>query len=113
MEMARNNSVCERFGADPSPVSVRDILGLARDFSASKFPINGMRHPSEGGTCGWYIWSSEEMSEDDDFFVPTHVEHLVSQYPEVQDYLSLPAGWRFLIAPGYEDVWYDGDLLDV
>ena len=25
---------------------------------------------------------------------------------------GLPPGWRFLIAPGHEDVWYDGSLLD-
>ena len=26
-------------------------------------------------------------------------------------YLGLAPGWRFLIAPGYEDVWYDEKLL--
>jgi hypothetical protein len=28
-------------------------------------------------------------------------------------YLALPPGWRFLLAPGYEDVWYDPTLLDL
>jgi hypothetical protein len=26
-------------------------------------------------------------------------------------YLGLALGWRFLIAPEYEDVWYDTNLL--
>jgi hypothetical protein len=26
-------------------------------------------------------------------------------------YLGLAPGWRFLIAPGYEDVWFDEILL--
>lgn len=26
--------------------------------------------------------------------------------------LGLAEGWRFLIAPGHEDVWYDASLLD-
>ena len=25
--------------------------------------------------------------------------------------LALPPGWRFLLAPDYEDVWYDPSLL--
>jgi hypothetical protein len=29
------------------------------------------------------------------------------------DILGLPPGWRFLIAPGYLDVWYDASLLDI
>jgi hypothetical protein len=28
-------------------------------------------------------------------------------------YLSLPPGWRFLIAPGHEDVWEDQSLFDM
>jgi hypothetical protein len=27
-------------------------------------------------------------------------------------YLALPAGWRFLLAPDHEDVWFDVNLLD-
>jgi hypothetical protein len=27
-------------------------------------------------------------------------------------YFGLEPGWRFLLAPGYEDVWYDATLLD-
>ncbi len=27
--------------------------------------------------------------------------------PEVLPYLALPPGWRFLIADGYEDGWFD------
>jgi hypothetical protein len=28
-------------------------------------------------------------------------------------YLALPPGWRFLIAPDYEDVWFDESLLHI
>ncbi len=67
----------------------------------------------EGDTCGWYLWAGEEFSWDADFFQPVHVEHLRLWRPEVSQYLALPPGWRFLIAPGYEDVWYDEGLLRV
>ena len=42
-----------------------------------------------------------------------HVEHLVEAMPFVAPYLSLPPGWRFLLADDHEDVWEDKALLDV
>jgi hypothetical protein len=65
----------------------------------------------EGDTTGWYIWGGEEWSEDPEFFVLLYVEHLDSWCPEVIPYLQLPPGWRFLLAPGYEDAWKDDQLL--
>jgi hypothetical protein len=47
------------------------------------------------------------------FFEPVHVAHLSERLPEILPYLCLGPGWRFSIAPGQEDVWYDGKLLDV
>ena len=75
------------------------------------FPINGLRHPPEGDTTGWYIWAGEELSEDPDFFVPLHFEHLAEWCPGVTKFLALPPGWRFLTAPDHEDVWFDVSLL--
>ena len=42
-----------------------------------------------------------------DFFRPTHAAHLIDRCPEVMPMLGLPEGWRFLLAPGHEDVWFD------
>ena len=58
-------------------------------------------------------WPGTELSKDDDSFDPLRVEHLQSRMPEVVPYLALPPGWRFLIAPGHEDVWFDETLLRV
>jgi hypothetical protein len=69
-------------------------------------PVNGLRHPPEGDTTGWYIWAGEEWSDAPDAFQALHVQHLPGWRPEVIPYLALPPGWRFLVAPGYEDVWY-------
>jgi hypothetical protein len=40
-------------------------------------------------------------------------EHLVNESWEWLVYLALPAGWRFLSAPGYEDIWFDDGLLNI
>lgn len=79
----------------------------------TSLPINGLRHPPEVDTTGWYIWAGEALSDDPDFFNALHVTHLDAWCPEVIPYLALPPGWRFLIASGYEDVWYDETLFDI
>lgn len=111
--MAAEESVCARFGAVPEPVDEGAVLGLGRNFSSTAYPVNGLRHPAEGGTSGWYLWSGEgDPGEEDDFFQPVHTAHLLASAPELRAYLELPSGWRFLLAPGYEDVWYEPELLD-
>lgn len=105
--------VCEKYGAAycPSPSNMK--VGIALNVREEVTPINGLRHPPEGDTTGWYIWAGEELSADPHFFKPLHVEHLSDWCPRVQRYLGLPPGWRFLIAGDYEDVWYDDSLLEV
>jgi hypothetical protein len=75
-------------------------------------PINGLRHRPEPGTSGWFIWAGGEIDQSDDsFFAPVHVAHLERRFPDLVRYLALPPGWRFQVAPGHEDVWYDAGLL--
>ena len=85
-------------------------VGLAKNVRTSDLPIHGLRHPPEADTSGWFIWAGEELSDHPDFFEPTHVGHLAELIPEVMPYLALPPGWRFLIAPGHEEVWEDPSL---
>lgn len=59
---------------------------------------------------GWYIWSGE-MSTADDFFEPSHIDHIVDVCPLAALFLSLPAGWRFLTDGEYCDVWFDPEIL--
>lgn len=102
---------CRRFSVEcvPSPPYLK--VGIARDVRHGLWPLHGLRHPVVGDTTGWYIWSGQ-WSDAADFFVPLHVEHLAQWRPEVLPYLALPPGWRFLLAPNYEDVWEDPTLLD-
>jgi hypothetical protein len=77
------------------------------------WPVNGLRHTPTGDTNGWYIWAGDELSDSPDFFLPLHVEHVADWRDRIADYLALPPGWRFLIAPDHEDVWFDKSLLEV
>lgn len=86
-------------------------VGIASNVKQGIRPVNGLRHPPEGDTTGWYIWAGEELSDQPDFFNPLHVEHLKQWCPEIQKYLGLPPGWRFLIDGDFVDVWYDESLL--
>jgi hypothetical protein len=104
-------NVCKRFGVEPFPAPSDLKVGIARNVRTGLWPLNGLRHPPEGDTTGWYIWAGEELKSDAGFFDPLHVEHIGEWRREVLPYLALPPGWRFLIAPNYEDVWFDESLL--
>nr|WP_307437022.1 hypothetical protein [Labrys monachus] len=95
------------------PVSEWLKVGIASNARTGLQPLNGLRHPPQGDTTGWYIWAGEILSDADDFFQPVHVAHLSEIYPAVLPYLGLPPGWRFLIADGYEDIWFDSKLIDI
>jgi hypothetical protein len=106
-------SVCRNFGAEFLMCDESLQVGISGDFDRRRIPINGLRHPAEGNMTGWYIWSTENFSQADDFFVPLGASHLHDVCPEILKYLGLAPGWRFLIAPGYEDVWFDENLLNI
>jgi hypothetical protein len=106
-------AVCTRFGVQPVAADPSAKVGISRSVRDGQIPLNGMRHPLEDGTTGWFIWAGGEPSTDPDFFVPLHAGHLADWCPDVLPYLALPPGWRFLLAPGYEDVWPDANLLSI
>jgi hypothetical protein len=104
---------CRRYTTDFVESPPDSKIGIARDARPGKWPLNGLRHPPEGGTSGWYVWAGETLSSDPDFFEPHHVAHVSDLLPQVLPYLGLPPGWRFLLAENHEDVWYDPELLNV
>jgi hypothetical protein len=105
-------SVCERHGVDFTPSEDTRMVGISESALRGEIPLHGLRHPPESGTTGWFIWSGD-YSEADDFFKPLHLYHLQEDCPAALPYLALPLGWRFLVAPGYADVWFDSSLLDI
>ncbi|MGB4812803.1 MAG: hypothetical protein WBP13_10060 [Methylophilaceae bacterium] len=75
-------------------------------------PLYASRYMQENGTCGWYIYGGE-YSSDPDFYQPLHVAHLSQYCPQIIPYLALAPGWRVILAPDFEDVWFDERCLDV
>lgn len=109
----QQKEVCRKYNVEFQPLDFNLKLGIADNFTQEVMPLNGLRHPQENGTCGWYLWAGEKWSEDDKFFKPLHAYHLIEKIPEVIKYLALPEGWRFLVASDYEDVWFDENLLNI
>ncbi len=108
----RQKKICAKYEADFLSSPFDSIIGIALDtFDDLEAPINGLRHSIEReDNCSLYIWAGE-YSQNDDFFKPVHVKHVLDIYPKALDYLGLAPGWRFLLKGNYEDVWYDNDLL--
>ena len=110
--MEQQRAVCRRYGAEFMPPEETYKVGISESALRGEIPLHGLRHPPESGTTGWFIWSGEYSAEDD-FFKPLHLYHLEQDCPAALPYLALPPGWRFLVAPGHRDVWFDGNLLDL
>ena len=107
----RQKTICEKYESKWNPINKKLMVGCSTDLLSD--PINGLRHPKEGITTGWYIWSGE-WSDNTDFFKPICAEHLLQEKPELIKYLGLDVGFRFLIGKdNYEDVWYDEKLKNV
>jgi hypothetical protein len=111
MDITDQRGTAARFGALFLPPDTAERVGIALK-TLSKLPLNALRHPPENGTCGWYIWGGEEFPGDD-LFHAMCVEHLPEHCPSLIPYLGMGPGWRVLLAPGYEDVWFDEKLLAV
>ena len=107
-------AICEKFNLPFVGAPSFLKMGITRNVKDGIQPVNGLRHPPEGDTSGWYVWAGEDFSEDPDFFVLIHIEHLPEWCPDIVKYLGLPPGSRFLMtADGYEDVWEDKSLLEI
>jgi hypothetical protein len=89
------------------------MIGIALSRGHELRPLNAIRHPPVGRTNGWYVWRGEAIPQDqDDFFSPSHIEHILDHAPELIPYLAMPPGWGVMLAPDYEDVWYDETFLE-
>jgi hypothetical protein len=103
---------CRTHAAQYAAAPANTKIGFALS-TKGRVPINGLRHPPEGETNGWYIWCGEEFSGASDFFDPLHTRHFCEEYPDLVKLLGLPPGYRFLLGSSYLDVWYDASLLNV
>jgi len=108
--IAEQKELCAKYGAEYYPSREDFKIGIADGALLGDLPVNGLRHISEAGTTGWYIWGGE-YSDADNFFKPYHVHHIQEILPVIEKYLGLSPGWRFLTDGKYEDVWFDMDLL--
>lgn len=104
----KQREICTTHNSTWKPINKKLNVGVSSNLD--KDPINGLRHPNEKGTTGWFIWTCE-YSEADDFFQPICAEHLLQKRPDIIKYLGLDIGFRFLAdRNGYEDIWFDEKL---
>ena len=113
MHISTLSSSIEIPNVDPRPPNSDEMMGLALE-TLRLTPLNGLRYPPAGGASGWYVWGGEDFSQSADFFSPIQVRDLSDYVPNIQSFLSLPPGFRFLIDEhGHPKAWLDGSLLDV
>jgi hypothetical protein len=92
---------------------------VAINLDGDRYPISGVREsddPRYDDLSGWWIWNGERVDSQASFSALTwdaiHAADLADCCPEALLYLALPAGWRFRIAPGREEIWNDARFLE-
>src|SRR3989339_637031 len=95
-------ATCNEYGSVFTPSFPHEKVGIALS-TLGQLPLNALRHRAENGTCGWYIWGGELLSQEPDFFQTLHVQHLTERCPDIIPYLALAPGWRVLLAPSQID----------
>lgn len=107
----KQKEICSDYHSKWNPINKKLIVGVSSNLVND--PINGLRHPAEKSTTGWFIWTGE-YSELEDFFKPICAEHLLQIRPDIIKFLGLDIGFRFLCdKSGYQDVWNDDRLKEI
>lgn len=105
----KQHNICQRFNALFTPPDMGEKVGIALN-TIENFPLHAVQVKPSNGICGWYIHGGD-YSEDKNFYQPLHVSHLAAYCSRIVPYLALPPGWRVLLAPDHEDVWFDCELI--
>ena len=74
--MLSSVDICSRMGVTSDDPKPNERLGISANVLSGLQPLNALRHRPEGGTCGWYIWAGEQLSDDPYYFESLHAEHL-------------------------------------
>jgi hypothetical protein len=100
------HTICKKYNSEY--IYFNPLINVGANIaSLDKQPIYGVRINPTTDTSGWYFWGGD-YSDADDFFQPVHGKHIVELHPELEKYLALQAGFKFIVDnEGYEDVWYD------
>ena len=107
----KQKEICSAYDSKWNPINEKLMVGVSSNLFID--PINGLRHPAENDTTGWFIWAGE-YSDSVDFFKPICAEHLLQIRPGIIQFLGLDIGFRFLCdSSGYQDVWYDDNLKEI
>jgi hypothetical protein len=112
-DLAERMKLCSKYGAEFLDADPQLTVGIALNVREGLWPINGLRIKPEGTATGWFIWAGEVASDAADFYKPLHTFHIDEWSPLISKYLGLSPGWRFLVTPDYEDVWFDPKLLEL
>lgn len=92
------------------PTNPAAKVGISVAALAGEWPLHGLRHLPNETTTGWYLWA-RDLEDDPHFFTAVCVEHFEVRLAMLQPLLTLPPGWRFLLAPDHHDVWFDPSIV--
>lgn len=98
--------ICKKFGLSYQPCDMEKYLYITPDFNEKNFPIEGKRYLEDENFCGWYIWSGENP-KNNDVFKKVPLSEIDNYSKDLNKFLWLEQGTRFIIEQDYFDAEYD------
>lgn len=72
--------ICRKLNVDWTPLDKKLMVAVNESLFTDIQPVNGLRHLKLESIDGLYLWSGEEIPQDDNsFFKPIHTEHLIKK----------------------------------
>ena len=111
--MRRGAAVCPRLGIVYDPVLFTGLVAILPSMVGRELPLHRARElpAAEEDFTGWDPWRGDAEDEEGEFEF-SHVGPVVDRDAFICDYLSLPPGWRFVVAPAHFDL-NPGELMSV
>jgi len=51
----QQKEVCRKFSAEYEALELDLMVGISKNFMSGALPLNGLRHPPEAYSCGWFL----------------------------------------------------------
>ncbi|MDO6547631.1 immunity protein Imm33 domain-containing protein [Pseudoalteromonas carrageenovora] len=97
---------CEHYGAESDVPKFEQMVAISEGVYEGNLPIEGVRYKAPEHMTGWYL-TTDLYDGDVSNLKTVHFQHIAEKRPEIAIYMSLPAGYRFLLGGEEEHVWFD------
>jgi len=104
------HTICAKYRAQFSPPRPDQKVAISEGVYEGD-PVEGVRYPSPEHMSGWWL-TTDRYDGNIQSLKVVHLYHVTSMRPALAQYLALPYGFRFSVAPQQEVVRFDQKVVE-